>query len=98
MSAFGCYPADATPTLALVESACAVVDGQIALDVIVDVRGLVAFEPVLRAFVRANGDHRHLIGRDTHQDAILLPWLPAGRWTFRLEGVAALPRGRSGAV
>ena len=60
----------------------------------VEVRGLIAFEPVLRAFVRRPGDERHLLGRDTHQDALLLPWLPAGGWRFRLDACVPLAPGR----
>jgi SAM-dependent methyltransferase len=95
VAAHAFFPADAPPALDVAPGAASVgADGRISLDVAIDVGGLVAFEPVLRAFVRRPNDHRHLAGRDTHQDGLLLPWLPHGRWTFRVEGCAPFEPGR----
>ncbi len=88
------FPAQPAPTLDFAPAAMTLdADARFALEVTVDIGGVVAFEPVLRAFVRRPNDHRHLAGRDTHQDGLLLPWLPQGRWRFRLEGNAALTPG-----
>jgi SAM-dependent methyltransferase len=88
------FPALPVPALVLAPQAFALdARRRFTIDATIDVRGVVAFEPVLRAFIRRPHDDRHLAGRDTHQDALAFAWLPNGRWTVRLEGEVALPAG-----
>jgi len=89
------FPPDAAPTLEIAPPALSLdAAARFAIDVTIDVGGLVAFEPVLRAFVRQANDEGHLGGRDTHEDGLPMPWLPHGRWPFRLDGHMPLAPGR----
>lgn len=52
------------------------------------------FDPVIRLFVRHEGEDVHLVGSDTHQGGIFLPWLPRGEYLFSFEWPVSLPPGR----
>lgn len=57
------------------------------------VRNICVFDPVIRLFIRPEGGDTHLVGSDTHQGGIFLPWLPEGEYLFNFEWPVSLPPG-----
>lgn len=51
------------------------------------------FDPVLRLFIRRAGELGHLLGCDTHQARLFMPWLPRGEYGFGFAWPASLPPG-----
>lgn len=51
------------------------------------------FDPVIRLFIRHEGTDTHLVGSDTHQGGIFLPWLPEGQYSFSFEWPVSLAPG-----
>jgi ubiquinone/menaquinone biosynthesis C-methylase UbiE len=69
-------------------------DGQVMrVELTLQVRDLCIFDPVIRLFIRRQGDEAHLLASDTHQGGIFLPWLPRGEFSFNFGWPVSLPAG-----
>jgi ubiquinone/menaquinone biosynthesis C-methylase UbiE len=67
-------------------------DGQILhIQLTLKIRNLCIFDPVVRIFIRRNGENAHLLASDTHQGGIFLPWLPRGEFTLNFAWPITLP-------
>lgn len=60
---------------------------------LLDIRDICLFNPVLRLFVRHCGGEEHLLGADTHQSGLFFPWLPNGAYRFSFGWPVTLPAG-----
>lgn len=69
--------------------------GQILkIELTLRVTDLCIFGPVIRVFIRHQGAENYLLGSDTHQGGIFLPWLPRGEFTFSYAWPISLPNGK----
>lgn len=63
------------------------------LEISLQIDEVCLFDPVLRLFIRRAGEEAHLLGSDTHQGTLFMPWLPRSEYGFGFTWPVSLPPG-----